>query len=90
MISTMLTVISMCAAAVIFISGLFSAVNKMTRCTSVGIRFSWIFLTTGSLGVLISPFFHVRTLSISETILLVGIASYIIFERRSQNEWCRW
>lgn len=90
MIPMTLLVASMCAAAVIFIYGLFSVVNKMTVCTSFGVRCSWIFMTTGALGVLIGPFFSMRPLPMPVTVLLVGIATYVIFEPRSRDEWCRW
>lgn len=84
-----LFIVNMCAAAVVFVSGLFFAIKNMNRCTSTGIRFAWIFMTTGALGVLIAPVFGARSPTIPETVLLVGFAIFIHYERRNRELWCR-
>lgn len=84
-----LLIVNLCAAAVVFVSGLFFVIKNMTWCTKAGIRLAWLCMTTGALGVLIAPMFSVRTPSIAETVLLVGFAIFIIYERRNRVLWCR-
>lgn len=85
-----LFIVNMVAAAVVFVSGLFFAIKNMSLCTKFSIRFAWIFMTAGAFGVLVAPFFRVRAPSISETVLLVGMAVFIVCERRNRQIWCRW
>lgn len=85
-----LFIIQMVSAAVVLIAGLFFAIKQMGRCTKASIRFAWISMTTGALGVLIAPIFGVRSPSFPETVLMVGVAIFIICERRNRDIWCRW
>lgn len=85
-----LFVINMVAAGVVFTAGLFFAIKNMSRCTKASIRFAWIFMTTGAAGVLLAPLFGVRAPSMPETVLMVGVAVFIICERRNRDIWCRW
>lgn len=82
--------VNMVAAGVVFVSGLFFAIKNMSRCTKSSIRFAWIFMTTGALGVLVAPVFGVRAPSLSETVMMVGFAVFILCERRNRDMWCRW
>lgn len=84
-----LIIVNMSAASVVFVCGLFFAIKNMSRCTKTSIRFAWIFMTTGALGVLIAPVFTVRSPTIPETVLMVGVAIFIICERRNRELWCR-
>lgn len=85
-----LLIVNMCAAAVVFVSGLFFAIKNMSRCTKFGIRLAWLCMTTGALGVLIAPIFSIRSPTISESVLLVGFAMFIICGRWNKGVWCRW
>jgi hypothetical protein len=77
-----LQLINMIAAAVILIHGLFFVVNGMTHDTPTGIRVAWAALTTGALGVLAGPLFGARPPTLWDVVLTMGIASYILSERR--------
>lgn len=80
----MITLITMTAAAVIVLHGVFFVINRMGRDTPFGIRFAWIFVTVGAMGAFLSPMFHARSPTIWEVILLVGVATYNIFNRRNE------
>jgi hypothetical protein len=85
MTSIALVVITLVAAATIFIRGLFSFINNMTRHTQIGFRIAWICMTTGSFGILLSPLFTAYRPTMWETILLVGLAVYVAFNRRQRQ-----
>ena len=78
----MLLVLSMLAAVVIVVNGLFFAINNITRHTAHGIRIAWILMTTGALGVFLGIVFSRWRPSVWDTALFVGLALYLIFERR--------
>ncbi|MBF8176932.1 hypothetical protein [Herminiimonas contaminans] len=77
-------VISMLAALVIVIHGIFFVINNMNRFTPCGMRFAWILITAGGMAELLIPIFYPRNPSIPETILVVGIAVFILAERRER------
>lgn len=78
---TLLT-LNMLAAAVILVRGMFGVIRMMNKCTPHGMRVAWLAMTTGAAGVLISPFYMIRIPTLWETALWVGVALYIIFDRR--------
>lgn len=84
-----LIVISTVAAAVILVRGMFFSIPRMDRCTPHGIRLAWLAMTTGALGVLVRPLYGARPPSMWETALLVGIALYVLFDRRRRDECWR-
>jgi hypothetical protein len=77
----MIAAINMVAAAIVLAYGV-TAINQMGRITCNGMRITWIALTTGALGVLAGPIFGYPTPGICGTVLHVGIALHVIFERR--------
>ncbi|HJV54314.1 MAG TPA: hypothetical protein VJ652_22815 [Noviherbaspirillum sp.] len=74
--------LNMCAAAIIFASGLFGAINNMTRCTRHGIRLAWVILTTGAFAVLLSPFYGAPKPTWPEVLLNCGVALFVLGNRR--------
>lgn len=83
--STVLLFLNTMAAAVILTHGLFSVINAMGHATRHGMRCAWIILTTSALGVLVGPLFDKPVPSPYWTGILVGIALYILFDRRREN-----
>lgn len=90
MIALVLFVLNLLAALVIFVSGLFFSVNRMTRCTPLRVRLTWICLTAGAFGVLIGPVFGTRQPNLAETLILIGMAAFVLYERRNRDDWCLW
>lgn len=84
-----LLAISLLAAAVILVRGLFFVINRMNRCTPHGMRLAWLAMTTGALGVVVSPLYGSRQPSLWETALLVGIALHVLCDRRRRSECWR-
>lgn len=80
----MLSILSFCAAVLIVLNGVFGVIRRMNRCTPHGMRFAWLAMTTGAFGVLLRPLYGASPPSLWETILLVGIAFYIAFDRRQR------
>lgn len=78
----MMLALNMLAAAVIFTSGLFGAINNMTRCTRHGIRLAWVILTTGALAVLLEPFYGASSPAWQEVLLNCGVALFVLGNRR--------
>lgn len=79
----MLLALTLIAALGIFVKGLFFSLNNMSRHTSHGMRLAWVSLTTGAAGVLLSPLYgRMHSPTFWETALVVGIAMYVLFERR--------
>ena len=81
----MILAINLIAAAIILIYGL-AAINKMGWRTCYGMRAAWLVLTTGALGVLISPIYGHQYFGLWETALNVGIALHVVFERRRSRD----
>jgi hypothetical protein len=77
----MIAAINMVAAAIVLAYGV-TAINQMGRITCNGMRVAWIALTTGALGVLAGPIFGYPAPGMWGTVLHVGIALHVIFERR--------
>lgn len=77
-----LSVISMLAAVVIVINGLFFVINKMSRHTAHGIRIAWILMTSGASGVLLGVIFGKWLPSLCDAVLLSGVALFMILDRR--------
>lgn len=82
---TLTLLISMGAALVIVLHGIFSVINGMTRCTAFVFRVAWISVTTGALYYLLVPFFNLRPPSTWEAFLLSGMAMFILFDRRCRQ-----
>lgn len=78
----LLLIVNTAASAIIVIYGVFSVINAMSHATGAGMRASWVALTTGALGVLLGPLFDKPTPSPYWTGVLVGLALYILFDRR--------
>lgn len=83
--STVLAFLNTMAAAIILTHGLFHVINAMGHGTRHGMRCAWIVLTTGALGVLLAPLFDKPVPSPYWTGILVGIALYILFDRRRDS-----
>lgn len=77
-----LLALNVIAAVVILINGLFFVINRMSRHTRHGMRVAWLILTTGALGVAVSPLYCRWQPTLWETILIVGVALHFVFERR--------
>jgi hypothetical protein len=77
----MILIINMIAAAIVLSYGL-GAINRMSGCTCNGMRIAWLALTTGALGVLVGPLYGNALPGAWGTVLHVGIALHVIFERR--------
>jgi hypothetical protein len=77
----MIAAINMVAAAIVLVCGM-ASINQMGRGTCNGMRVAWIALTTGALGVLAGPVFGYPPPGIWGTVLHVGIALHVVFERR--------
>jgi hypothetical protein len=75
-----LLALNLLAAAVILVDGMFFTINRMTKHTRHGMRFAWLTMTTGALGILISPLFYKWHPTPWETTLIVGLALCMIFE----------
>lgn len=80
--STLLTLLNTMSTSIIVLHGLFSVINAMGHKTGHGIRVAWIAMTTGALGILLGPLFNKPTPGPYWTGILVGIALYILFDRR--------
>jgi len=76
----MISIINFIAASIILFCGI-SSINKMGRGTCNIARIAWLALTTGSLGIVISPIYGYPTLG-WETTLNIGIALHVFFDRR--------
>lgn len=73
--------IDLLCAAIVLVSGM-RAINNMTRATSIGMRLSWISLTTGALGILAAPLFGYLNSGLWLTLLHVGICLHVVFDKR--------
>ncbi|HYD58980.1 MAG TPA: hypothetical protein VEC35_01400 [Noviherbaspirillum sp.] len=78
----MILAVNLAAAAVIFGVGLFGAINNMSRCTKHGIRFAWVVMVTGAGAVLLGPVYGSPTPTWSDVVLNVGIAAFVVTNRR--------
>jgi len=81
--NTLLLTLNSLASMVIVFYGVFSVINAMSHATRAGMRTTWVALTTGALGVLLAPLFGKPTPGPYWTAVLVGIALYILFDRRN-------
>jgi len=81
-------IVSMIAAAIVVVHGIFSKINRMSRCTPIGMRVAWILVTAGAMGMLLSPFFDYRQPSAWEAALMSGVAAYVLFDRRKRKTYC--
>lgn len=90
MIPLTLAVIAYVAALLILVSGLFYGLNRTTCGTPVNVRVFWICLTIGAFCVVTAPLFGTWRPSLGETLVLVGVATFVVFERRNRKEWCLW
>lgn len=82
MMSAALLAINLAACAVIAFTGVFMAVNNMSRCTDRVIRLAWIFITTGAFGVLAGVMYGQTQSSIADVALHVGVAIFAYADRR--------
>jgi hypothetical protein len=73
--------INLVAAAIVLCYGL-RAINCMGRNTSMGMRLSWLALTTGAAGVLVAPLFGSLHPGLWTTLLHVGICLHVVFDHR--------
>jgi uncharacterized membrane protein HdeD (DUF308 family) len=78
----LLACLNMAAAAVIVAHGIFSVINSMSHRTGHAMRFAWVMLTMGALGVLVGPVFGRLPPGPSFTFVLAGLAVSIIVDRR--------
>lgn len=85
----MMLALNLAAAAVVFLFGLFGAINNMTGCTRHGIRIAWILLTTGALAVLLGPLYGYVSPRWSEVLLNVGVALFVVTSRRRNCAYCQ-
>lgn len=77
-------IVSIIAALIIVIHGIFIVINHMNRFTPSGMRFAWILITAGAMGALLLPIFYARYPTVLEAILMVGFAVFILAERRDR------
>jgi len=82
----MIILLNSIAAAVILINGLFFTINRMGRHTRHGIRFAWMVMVTGSLGVLLGPLFGYPPPSPAATLMHIGFALFVMFNRRKPGD----
>lgn len=80
--STLLVLLNTMSTSIIVLHGLFSVINAMGHGTRHGIRAAWIVMTTGALGILLGPLFNKPTPGPYWTGILVGIALFILSDRR--------
>lgn len=83
-----LLILNLIAAAVILGKGVFFVINRMDRHTRHSIRFAWLVMTTGALGIVIAPLYGYAHPDMWGTALSVGVALYVVCDRRSEN-FCR-
>ncbi|GGI16468.1 hypothetical protein GCM10008066_04110 [Oxalicibacterium faecigallinarum] len=81
----MTLIVSMVAALVILVHGVFFAINRMSRCTPLPFRLGWLAVTIGALAYLVSPFYGYRPPSILEAFLLSGLAMFVLFDKRCRQ-----
>lgn len=82
MMQLALFIINICACSVIFCTGLFMAVNNMSRCTDHAIRLAWVCITTGAFGVLAGALYGQMQAGIAEVVLHIGLAIFAFVDRR--------
>jgi hypothetical protein len=73
----------LCSAVVLFFG--MQAINNMNRSTSIGMRLSWIALTTGAAGILVAPLFGHLHPGLWLTLLHVGICLHVVFDKRRSD-----
>ena len=78
----MILALNLAAALVVFLVGLFGAINNMSRCTRHGIRIAWVMLTTGAFAVLLGPLYGDTNPTWAEVILNAGCALFVVANRR--------
>jgi len=81
-------IVSMIAAAIVVLHGIFSKINRMSRCTPTGMRVAWVLVTAGSMGIFLSPFFGRAAPTVWEAALMSGVAGYVLFDRRKRKAYC--
>lgn len=81
MLITVLHAANWLAAILIFILGLFYAINNMSGETIHCMRYAWIAMTTGALAILLGPLFGFGPPSFSQTLLNVGVAVFLVVDR---------
>lgn len=77
-----LTAINIVAACVILWKGIFHVVNHMSKHTSFAQRWAWIFMITGAFAVVVGPFFGIIYASGIITLIHVGVAMFVLSDRR--------
>jgi hypothetical protein len=82
MLNNLLLSINFVCAGLVLGIGLFQAVNNMSATTDRWIRMAWVFITTGAFGVLTGPMFGYTLPPAAEVVLNVGIAIFVIHDRR--------
>ncbi len=82
MVATIYQTASVIACSAIAFMGVFMAINRMGRSTCHIARAAWVFITTAAFGVLVGPLYGRMPSDLAETVMYVGVAFFLVFDRR--------
>jgi hypothetical protein len=82
MMSEVLFFMNIGACLLIVFTGLFMAINNMSRCTDHVVRMAWVCITTGAFGVLAGAIYGHTQATVADTVLHIGVAIFAIGDRR--------
>jgi hypothetical protein len=84
MIPIVYKVLTVASCIVIVLMGTFTAINKMGPSTNHIVRFAWILITCGALGVCLTQIFNecAPTPGVSQTMAWFGLCIFLACDRR--------
>jgi hypothetical protein len=80
-----LVIVNVIAALVVLLYGVLFVANSMSHKTSFLVRASWVFLSTGAFAISVGPLFGVAQYSMGATCMNLGLAVFILGNRRSEH-----
>lgn len=84
--SIALFALNIIACSIILFTGLFMAINNMSRCTDNFVRLAWICITTGAFGTLTGILYGNAQSPIGDVVLHVGMAVFAFVDRRRYRQ----
>lgn len=82
----LLVAVNCLTALIIVLRGVLYAANAMTHRTNFFIRISWVFMTTAAMAVLVGPLYGIYQVSVSGSLMQLGVAIFILRDRRELGD----
>lgn len=81
-LQTVMLLLNIISSLIIVWKGVFHVINCMTKHTRFIVRLAWIWMTVGAVAVLAGPLFGVYITGTYGTLIHMGLALFILSERR--------